>query len=134
MIRETLPVGVLGCNCSILGDEVSHEALVVDPGYDIPQILLLLAKHKLTVTKILVTHAHIDHIASALQLKEITGAPILYSQADLPLVAMMDMQAGMFGLPTPKVLPPDHSPADGELISAGNVQGTVMYTPGHSEG
>ncbi len=134
MIRETLPVGLLGCNCSILGDESSQEAIVVDPGYDIPRILALLAKHKLTVSRILITHAHIDHIASALQLKEITGAPILYSQADLPLVAMMDAQAGMFGLPVPKVLPPDHSPADGEVVRVGDIEGTVLYTPGHSEG
>jgi hydroxyacylglutathione hydrolase len=134
MIRETLAVGLLGCNCSILGDEVSQEAIVVDPGYDIAQILALLAKHKLTVKKILITHAHIDHIASAIELKEITGAPILYSQADLPLVAMMDAQAGMFGLPVPRVLPPDHSPADDEAIEVGGIKGKVLYTPGHSEG
>ncbi len=134
MIRETFPVGLLGCNCSILGDEATRQAIVVDPGYDVPHIVALLAKHKLTVKKILVTHAHIDHIASAIQLKELTGAPILYSQADLPLVAMMDMQAGMFGLPVPKVEPPDHSPADGEAVEVGDLQGTVLYTPGHSEG
>ena len=134
MIRETFPVGLLSCNCSILGDEVSREAIVVDPGYDIPQIVALLAKHKLTVSKILVTHAHIDHIASAIELKRITGAPILYSQADLPLVAMMDQQAAMFGLPVPTVLPPDHSPADGEVVEVGGIQANVLYTPGHSEG
>ena len=78
MIRETFPVGLLGCNCSILGDETSREAIVVDPGYDIPQILLALAKHQLTVKKIFVTHAHIDHIASAQSLKAITGAPVIY--------------------------------------------------------
>jgi hydroxyacylglutathione hydrolase len=134
MIRETLPVGLLGCNCTILGDEASHEAIVVDPGYDLPQILALLAKHELTVKQIFVTHAHIDHIASAQSLKEITGAPILYNQADLPLVAMMDTQAGWFGLPVPTVLPPDHSPEDGEAFAAGGIQGKVICTPGHSEG
>jgi hydroxyacylglutathione hydrolase len=134
MIRETIPVGLLGCNCSILGDEASHEAIVVDPGYDIPRILELLTKHKLTVKKILITHAHIDHIASAQHLKQITGAPILYSQADLPLVAMMDVQAGWFGLPVPAVLPPDHSPADGEVVDVDGISGNILYTPGHSEG
>jgi hydroxyacylglutathione hydrolase len=126
MIRETFPVGLLSCNCSILGDEVSREAIVVDPGYDIPRIVALLAKHKMTVSKILVTHAHIDHIASAIELKRITGAPILYSQADLPLVAMMDQQAAMFGLPVPTVLPPDHSPADGEVVEVGGIQANVL--------
>jgi glyoxylase-like metal-dependent hydrolase (beta-lactamase superfamily II) len=134
MIRETFPVGLLGCNCTILGDEASHEAMVVDPGYDIPHILALLAKHQLTVKKILVTHAHIDHIASAQSLKKITGAPIIYNQADLPLVAMMDVQAGWLGLPVPTVLPPDHSPADGEAVSVAGISGKVLYTPGHTEG
>jgi glyoxylase-like metal-dependent hydrolase (beta-lactamase superfamily II) len=81
-----------------------------------------------------VTHAHIDHIASAQRLKETTGAPILYNQADLPLVAMMDVQAGWLGLPVPTVLPPDHSPADGEVVDAGGISGKILYTPGHSEG
>lgn len=134
MIRETFPVGLLGCNCTILGDKASHEAIVVDPGYDIPQVLALLAKHQLTVKKIVVTHAHIDHIASAQSLKQMTGAPILYNQADLPLVAMMDVQAGWLGLPVPTVLPPDHSPADGEAIHAGGISANVMYMPGHTEG
>lgn len=134
MIRETIPVGLLGCNCTILGDEASHEAIVVDPGYDIPHILALLAKHRLSVKKILITHAHIDHIASAQSLKQITGAPILYNQADIPLVAMMDVQAGWFNLAVPMVLPPDHSPADGEHITVTGIDGEVIYTPGHSEG
>jgi hydroxyacylglutathione hydrolase len=134
MIRKTFPVGLLGCNCSILGDESSREAIVIDPGYDIPQILSVLAQYQLTVKKILVTHAHIDHIASAQELKRITGAPILYNQADLPLVAMMDVQASWFNLAVPTVLPPDHSPADRETVSVAGIEGEVLYTPGHSEG
>lgn len=134
MICEMIPVGLLGCNCSILGDEVSREAIVVDPGYEIPRILELLAKHKLSVKTILITHAHIDHIASAFSLKEITGAPIVYNQRDLPLVAIMSEQAGWLGVPVPEVLPPDHSPADGEVVQAGGICGTVFYTPGHTEG
>jgi glyoxylase-like metal-dependent hydrolase (beta-lactamase superfamily II) len=134
MIRETLAVGLLGCNCTVLGDETTREAIVVDPGYDVPKILAVLAKHQLTVKQIVVTHAHIDHIASAQSLKQITGAPILYSKEDLPLVAMMDQQAALFGLAIPEVLPPDHSPVEGEIVTAGDVKATVMHTPGHSEG
>jgi len=134
MIRETFPVGLLGCNCSILGDEVSHEAIVVDPGYDIPRILAALAKHGLTVKQIFITHAHIDHIANAKSLRAITGAPVMYNQADLPLVAMMDVQAGWFDLEVPSVEAPDHSPADGEKVSVAGINGEVVYTPGHSEG
>src|SRR5215469_8384197 len=134
MIRETFPVGLLQCNCTILGDEESREAIVVDPGYDIPRILATLAKHQLTVRQIVVTHAHIDHIASALDLQQITGAPILYNAADLPLAAMMDEQAAWIGVETPKVKPPDHSPADSEHVRVRGIDAQVLHTPGHTEG
>ena len=134
MIRETFPVGLLQCNCTILGDETSHEAIVVDPGYDIPRILAALNKHELTVRQIVVTHAHIDHIASALTLKRITGAPILYNQDDLPLVAMIATQAGWLDLEVPDVQPPDHSPADNEKVTVAGIDAEVLYTPGHTEG
>lgn len=134
MIRETFPVGLLACNCTVLGDEGTGEATVVDPGADIARILGVLIKHNLHLRQIVVTHAHIDHIAGALALKESTGAPILYNQADLPLVAMMDVQAGWFGIPTPEVEPPDHSPANGDLLQTGNINAHILLTPGHTEG
>jgi glyoxylase-like metal-dependent hydrolase (beta-lactamase superfamily II) len=142
MIHEVLVVGPLGCNCSILGDEVSGEAIVVDPGDDISVILRVLAKHHLTVRQILVTHAHIDHIAGAAQLKAITGAPVVYNQLDLPLVAMMDVQAGWLGIRTPDVPQPDISPADNSALEVGGtaaggrsgIAGTILHTPGHTQG
>lgn len=134
MIHEILPVGPLQCNCSILGDEISREAIVVDPGDDIPRILKLLERHQLTVKQIVITHAHIDHIAGAQRLKQLTGAPILYNQNDLPLVAMMDVQAGWLGIDTPEVAPPDDSLADGDIVAVSGLSGTVILTPGHTPG
>jgi glyoxylase-like metal-dependent hydrolase (beta-lactamase superfamily II) len=142
MILETLPVGPLQCNCSILGDEVTREAIVVDPGDDIPRILALLNKHALTVKQILVTHAHIDHIAGAHRLKQLTGAPILYNQNDLSQVKMMGVQATWLGIPTPTVQNPDDTLDDGKLISIGadssqsrsGITGSILHTPGHTEG
>ncbi len=134
MILETLVVGLLGCNCTILGDETSREAIIIDPGYEIPRILATLAKHQLTVKTIVVTHAHIDHIASAQSLKQITGAPIFYNKNDLPLVALMEWQASLFDLEVPTVSAPDHSPADGEVVSIKGIEAMVLHTPGHSEG
>ncbi|HEX3967753.1 MAG TPA: MBL fold metallo-hydrolase [Edaphobacter sp.] len=134
MILETIPVGVLQCNCSILGDETSREAIVVDPGDDIPRIITLLAKHSLTVKQILITHAHIDHIAGAHRLKRLTGAPVLYNQNDLPLVKMMDAQADWLGIPTPTVEAPDDTVEDGSLIAITGLSGSILHTPGHTEG
>jgi hydroxyacylglutathione hydrolase len=142
MILETLPVGPLQCNCSILGDEISREAIVVDPGDDIPRILALLAKHSLTVKQILITHAHIDHIAGAHRLKQLTGAPILYNLHDLAQVKMMDVQATWLGIPTPTVSNPDDTLDDNKHITIGvdpeqgrtGITGSILHTPGHTEG
>ena len=134
MIHEILTVGPLQCNCSILGDEASGEAIVVDPGADIPRIMAVLNRHKLTVRQILITHAHIDHIAGAARLKHLTGAPILYNPRDLPLVKMMDVQAGWLGIPTPEVLPPDDTLEEGRVIAITGLSGNILHTPGHTQG
>ena len=134
MIHEILPVGALQCNCSILGDEASHEAIVVDPGEEIPRILAVLQRHDLTVKQILITHAHIDHIAGAARLRALTGAPVLYNASDLPLVKMMDLQANWLGVATPEVHPPDDTLDDGKLIAIANLSGSILHTPGHTQG
>jgi len=134
MIHEILPVGILQCNCSILGDETSREAIVVDPGDDIPKIMAILNRHHLTVKQILITHAHIDHIAGAARLKQLTGAPILYNPRDLPLVKMMDVQAGWLDIPTPEVHSPDDTLEDGRLITITGLTGNILHTPGHTQG
>jgi hydroxyacylglutathione hydrolase len=134
MILETFPVGPLQCNCTILGDEQTREAMVIDPGDNIPDILMRLAKHRLTLKQIVVTHGHIDHVGGALQLKEITGAPILLNQSDMPLLKMMDVQAGWLGIPTPQVAPPDTSAEEGMVVGIANHAAQVIHTPGHTPG
>ncbi len=134
MILESFPVGPLQCNCTVMGDEATHEAIVVDPGDNIPEILQRLARHGLTVKQIIVTHAHIDHVGGAVKLKRATGAPILLNQQDLPLLSMMAMQAAWLGVETPEVAPPDQSAEDGMRVGLANLPAEVLHTPGHSEG
>jgi hydroxyacylglutathione hydrolase len=134
MIIETFPVGRLQCNCTVLGDKQTQEAIVIDPGDNIPKIMAVLLAHGLTVKQILVTHAHIDHIAGAQMLKELTGAPVLYNQADLALVAVMDTQAKMIGAEVPDVRKPDADLRDGLTFGVQGVRGTVIHTPGHTPG
>ncbi len=134
MILESIPVGPLQCNCTLMGDETTHEAMVVDPGDNIPDILQRLAKHGLTLKQIVVTHAHIDHVGGAVQLKRATGAPILLNQQDLPLLSMMAMQAAWLGVATPEVAPPDESAEDGMRVGLANLPAEVLHTPGHTEG
>src|ERR1700683_1015761 len=98
LILETFPVGPLQCNCTILGDPATHEAIVIDPGEEISRIHRRLTEHGLKLTQILITHAHIDHIGGALKLKRLTGAPILMNENDLPLLEMMEMQGAWLGV------------------------------------
>ena len=134
MILETFPVGPLQCNCTILGDEQTGEAIVIDPGEEIGRIQKRLAAHGLKLKQILVTHAHIDHVGGALKLKRLTGAPILLNQNDLPLLKMMEMQAGWLGVETPETAPPDANLADGLVVGLERYPAEVLYTPGHTQG
>ncbi len=134
MRRETFPVGPLRCNCSVLSDEVTGTAIVVDPGGDLVRIEAALARYQLRLEQIIVTHAHLDHIAAAQVLQERTGVPVLYHQLDLPLVALMPEQAAWMGVPVPLVLPPDASAEDGMQITLGSDTIHVLHTPGHTQG
>lgn len=134
MIHEILPVGPLQCNCSIIGDETSHEAMVIDPGDDIADVLALIEKHNLQVKQIVITHAHIDHVGGAMKLRAATGAPIVLNQNDYALLKMLDLQAAWIGMPSPGNVEIDRSVGDLDKIQAGPLVANVMHTPGHSEG
>lgn len=134
MIHEILPVGMLQCNCSIFGDETSRQAIVVDPGDEIDQILAILEKHALRVKAIVITHAHIDHIGGAAKLKALTGAPVYMNQNDQELYDQLDMQAGWLGMRPPERTPIDANASDGDSLTLGGADFQVLHTPGHTQG
>jgi len=134
MIHEIIPVGPLQCNCSVIGDEGSREAMVIDPGDEVDQILALLQRYGLTVKQIIITHAHIDHIGGAAKLKRITGAPLLLNANDQMLLKMLDVQAGWLGMKPPENTTIDASLTTGDKLQAGSLVADVIHTPGHTEG
>lgn len=134
MIHEVLPVGPLQCNCSIVGDENTHEVMVIDPGDEIEEILAIIARHRLQVKQIVVTHAHLDHVGGAKKLRVATGAPILLNQNDQELLAMLDVQAAWLGMDDPGKVEVDQNVQDGDVVKTGLIAATVMHTPGHTEG
>ncbi|MGH9786554.1 MAG: MBL fold metallo-hydrolase [Terriglobia bacterium] len=134
MIHEIFPVGILQCNCSVLGDEASRTAIVVDPGDNIEQILNILEQHHLRVAYIVITHAHVDHIGGAKKLKDLTGAPVYLNERDLEIYGMISEQARWIGIPPPEKTSIDVLLRDGDVIECGAIQATVLHTPGHTQG
>jgi glyoxylase-like metal-dependent hydrolase (beta-lactamase superfamily II) len=134
MIHKIFPVGPLQCNCSIIGDEQTHEAMVIDPGDQIEGILEILRQEKLTLKQIVITHAHIDHVGGAMKLKAATGAPILMNQNDYALLKMLDMQAAWVGMRPPGAVEVDEAVSQGRVLKIGEISSNVIHTPGHTEG
>jgi len=134
LIHEVIPVGILQCNCSILGDPESREAIVVDPGDDVERILQLLRRHNLKVRAIVSTHTHIDHVGGLAALHRATGAPVLIHEADLGVYATVDMQAQWLGVSTPELLPIRDFVKEGDSLRWGPFEAKVLHTPGHTPG
>src|SRR6266567_1681742 len=129
MIHEILPVGPLQCNCSVIGDESTHEGLVIDPGDNIEDVVSIVRKHNLQIKQIVITHAHIAHVGGAMQLRAATGAPILLNQNDYALLKMLDAQAAWIGVAPPGRVEIDHSVAQADSIKTGSLSADVIHTP-----
>lgn len=134
MIHEILPVGWLQCNCHVVGDPKTREALVVDPGDETERILEVIARHGLTVKAIAITHAHIDHVGGLRKIREATGAPVLMHPDDLELYRMLDEQAAWIGMPQPGAVEVDGVLREGDAVRWGAYEARVIHTPGHTRG
>ncbi|MED5403152.1 MAG: MBL fold metallo-hydrolase [SAR324 cluster bacterium] len=134
LIVETLPVGHLQCNCTILGDPVSRKAIVADPGGDSEMLIERLVELDLQVERIIHTHAHLDHFLASGKMKEATGAKLALHRDDLFLWDMLEDQCRVFGIPFEKPPPPDQWLEHEEEIDVKGVQGKALHTPGHTPG
>jgi glyoxylase-like metal-dependent hydrolase (beta-lactamase superfamily II) len=134
LIHEVLPVGWLQCNCSILGDPETREALVLDPGDEVERVLEVLRRHALNVRAIVSTHAHIDHVGGLQKLQQATGAPVLMHGDDLELYRHLDEQAAWLGVPPPASARVDQLLREGDSVHWGKYSASVLHTPGHTPG
>ena len=134
LLHFSIPVGLLQCNCSIIGDPITREALVLDPGDEIHRIMDLLGRHKLVVKAIVSTHAHIDHVGGLKKLHDYTGAPVLMHRDDVPLYQAMDMQAAFLGVEPPPLAEVDQFLREGDTLQWGNLRAQIIHTPGHTPG
>ena len=134
MIHEIFPVGPLQSNCSVVGDEITREAMVIDPGDNIERVLEILKEHGLKLKQIVITHGHIDHVGGAMKLKRATGAPILINKNDSTQLSVLDVQAAWIGVEPPGEVDIDASLEDADQLEVGQLKAAVMHTPGHTEG
>ncbi|HVN69118.1 MAG TPA: MBL fold metallo-hydrolase [Candidatus Binatia bacterium] len=135
MIAHTFAAGPLDCNCTILADEASHEAIVVDGGDGVDEVVAWLQRNGFKATYLLHTHAHIDHIGDLGRLREQTGGSGLLHPADLPLYSTLALQARWIGLAhVPAVVPLDGELRDGDRFQLGSLRCAVLHTPGHTPG
>lgn len=134
LIHKIIPVGLLQCNCSILGDAETREAIVIDPGDEPGRIEEILRAHKLNVRAIVSTHTHIDHVGGLAALHRSTGAPVLIHEADLELYRHLDVQAQFLGVPTPASTRIEDFLKEGDTLRWGGFQADILHTPGHTPG
>ncbi|HEV3219604.1 MAG TPA: MBL fold metallo-hydrolase [Candidatus Acidoferrales bacterium] len=134
LIHEILRVGLLQCNCHVVGDPVTREAIVIDPGDEVERVLEVIAKHHLKVRAILITHAHVDHVGGLRKMREATGAPVMMHERDLGLYSALDMQASWLRIPPPQKAEVDEFLQEGRRIRWADYEFQVMHTPGHTEG
>lgn len=134
LIRKTFSVPPLGCNCSIIGDPVTKQAIVVDPGGAHERILQEVKQLGLTITMILHTHAHFDHFLASGEMKKATGATLCLHEDDRELWSMLDVQCRMFGVPYVPVPEPEYWLKDEEKLLVGQIRAVALHTPGHTPG
>jgi glyoxylase-like metal-dependent hydrolase (beta-lactamase superfamily II) len=128
-------VGPLACNCYVVGDAATRRAIVIDPGGDADELATEIAARDLTITAIVATHAHFDHVLAAERLRAVTGAPFHLHHDDRPLLdwigPSMEMFLGVPGQDPPEV---DSDVLEGESLVAGDIEFEILHTPGHSPG
>ena len=132
---KLVPVTAFEQNCSILWCDETKEAVVVDPGGDIPKILAALQEADLTLTKIILTHAHIDHAGATAELSETYQLPIEGPHVeDKFWIDLLPQQSQMFGFPAVKTFTPTRWLDQNDSITVGNETLSVFHCPGHTPG
>jgi hydroxyacylglutathione hydrolase len=134
MIFEIIVVGPLAVNCFLLGDEASRDGIVVDPGGDAARVLAAVKNHGLTISRVINTHGHFDHIGANRQVLAATGAELLIHREDIPFLTRAADVATMYGLSTENSPPADRFLEDGMVIVLGDTEIKVLHTPGHTPG
>jgi glyoxylase-like metal-dependent hydrolase (beta-lactamase superfamily II) len=133
MILEVRAVPPFMKNGFIVGCERTHEAVLIDPGDEVDELLAEVHQRDLQVQHILLTHAHIDHVTGVAAARNALDAPVHLHKDDLFLYERTVEQGKMFGFDVTQPPPVDHY-YDGSAIRFGDLEVSVHHTPGHCPG
>jgi hydroxyacylglutathione hydrolase len=132
---EVVPVTPFQQNCSVVWCEATRRAAIVDPGGDLDRVLAVVGREKLTLEKILLTHAHIDHAGATAELSRRCDLPIEGPhRGDLFWIEGLSQQAQMFGLASVDTFVPTRWLEQGDRVTVGEVELQVRHCPGHTPG
>ena len=134
MILEALTVGPFQENCYIVGDEGMGAGVLVDPGDEAVRIALAVEQTGLEIDRILITHAHIDHVGAVADLVDEYACLVLMHAEAEPMLQQLPTQAIMMGLRFGKVPTVDRHLEDEEVLEVGALRLKALYTPGHAPG
>ena len=130
-----VPVTPFQQNCSVLWDPATLKGAIVDPGGDLDAVLAVVARERVTLEKILLTHAHVDHAGATAELKRRTGVPIEGPhEGDRFWIEGLPDQARRFGIKSEGAFEPDRWLADGDQVTLGSLELEVRHCPGHTPG
>ena len=134
MLIETQPVAPLHQNGFVVSCETTRQAVMIDPGDEVQQLLDVVANQSLEIQSILLTHAHVDHVTGVGRAKDVLAAPVYLHRADQFLYDAAPQQAAFFGLECGELPPIDHYYSPSTALSFGDYEITVHHTPGHCPG
>jgi hydroxyacylglutathione hydrolase len=130
-----VPVTAFQQNCSMIWDEASKRAAFVDPGGDVDKLMGALERFGLTLTRIWLTHGHLDHAGAAAELRERTGVAVEGPHRDDQFwLDQIGDSAARYGMPGGRNVTPDRYFEDGDVLEFEGVRFDVAHTPGHTPG
>jgi glyoxylase-like metal-dependent hydrolase (beta-lactamase superfamily II) len=134
MFLETRAVAPFFKNGYVLACDQTAEAVIIDPGDEVEELVEVVGRHRLKVTHILLTHAHVDHVTGVGRAKEAFGAPIYLHRDDHFLYERADQIGLMFGLRVAPPPPVDAWFEPGQALAFGRYRVVAHHTPGHCPG
>ena len=130
-----IPVTALQQNCTLVWCTKTRKAAIIDPGGEVPKLLDAVQQLGLTLEKIWITHAHLDHAGGAALLKDLTGVPIEGPHKDDQFwIDQIESSGARWGLPDARAFVPDRWLDDGDRVTLGETEFEVYHCPGHTPG